>query len=335
MHLLQGSRIKPNLIIETAPGGQGQRSLSEIVSTWALPLLLALTIGIAALTTSGFLTFDNLRGILINTSVVGIAAVALTPVTLSGNLVSLGLSQQAMLSSVMFIALLGTGTPLLLAAAITIVALALVGFGQGLFISLGLNPMITTLAAGAIIFGFATLATRGVVVTAPKADFAWIALSSALGLPLPIYLFAGFTILVTVLLGNTALGRNMLLVGANRETARLSGLSQRSATVAAFAIFGIGTAIAGIIVAAQSGQATTQDLAPLTGDVIAALLVGGTAIQGGYGSAIRSAFGALMITIFTNAMVLHNVDYGWRLASVGALVILMVSLLHTLRKKTS
>jgi ribose/xylose/arabinose/galactoside ABC-type transport system permease subunit len=274
-----------------------------------------------------------MRGILINTSVIGISAVGMTAVTLSGNLVSLAVSQQAMLSALVFLALLGAGSPLWVALLLTIVALTVVGLFQGVFVSAGLNPMITTLAVGAVIFGGATLATGGVVVSAPGADFRWLALSSPLGLPLPIYIFIVFTVIVTLVMDRSVLGRKTLLVGANPRTARLSGLSFQTATLAAFALLGIGTALSGIVTAAQTGQITTEDLSTLTSDVIAAVLVGGTAIQGGFGSPLRSALGALMIAIFTNVMVLHDFAHGWRMAAVGVLVVGMVSLLHVLRKK--
>lgn len=309
------------------------RKFAELATRWSLPLLLVVTLILAALTTPGFFSFENMRGILINTSVIGVAAVGMTAVTLSGNLVSLAVTQQTMLSALVFLALLSGGVPIFFALLLTVLALILVGLFQGAFVSAGLNPMITTLAVGAVIFGGATLGTGGVVVSAPNADFRWIALSSPLGLPLPIYIFIAFAILVTVLFDRTILGRETLLVGANPKTARLSGLSFSRVTLAAYALLGIGTALAGMIVAAQTGQVTTEDLPTLTGDVIAAVLVGGTAIQGGFGSPLRSALGALMIAIFTNVMVLHDFAHGWRMAAVGALVVVMVSILHVLRKK--
>lgn len=309
------------------------RRNAELATRWSLPLLLVVTLIVAALTTPGFFSFENLRGIFINTSVIGIAAVGMTAVTLSGNFVSLAVTQQTMLSALVFLAVLSAGLPTPVAILVTIVALIAVGLFQGAFVSAGLNPMITTLAAGAVIFGGATLVTGGVVVSAPAADFRWIALSSPLGLPLPIYVFIVFTILVTLVIDRSVLGRTTLLVGANRQTARLSGLSFSRATLAAFALMGIGTALSGMVVAAQTGQITTEDLPTLTSDVIAAVLVGGTAIQGGFGSPLRSALGALMIAIFTNIMVLHDFAHGWRMAAVGLLVVVMISLLHVLRKK--
>ena len=61
--------------------------------------------------------------------------------------------------------------------------------------------------------------------------------------------------------------------------------------------------------------------------------MGGTAIQGGFGSPLRSALGALMIAIFSQALLLHDFTHGVRLAAIGALVVVTVSVLHVIRKK--
>lgn len=332
----QSTQPKPGADSRVGEAGsdvrRGQRT-AELAANWSLPILLLVVVVVAALTTPEFFSFQNIRGILINTSVIGVAAVGMTAVTLSGNLVSLAVTQQTMFGALVFLATLGAGAPWFIAGLLTVVVLTIIGLFQGVFVSLGLNPMITTLAVGAVIFGGATMWTGGTVVSAPEADFRWLALASPLGLPLPIFIFAGFTLLVWLLIDKTLLGRETLLVGANRATARLSGLSFRRATLVAFALLGIGTALSGIIVAAQNGQATTEDLATLTQDVIAAVLVGGTAISGGFGSPWRSAVGALMIAIFTNVMVLHNFSHGWRMTAVGLLVVVMVGVLHVLRKK--
>ena len=89
---------------------------------------------------------------------------AMTPVTLSGNFVSLGISQSAMLAMVSFVALLGAGWPQLPAILIVVVGLVVVGVLQGAIVAAGLNPVITTLAAGAIIFGVVSELTGGGIV---------------------------------------------------------------------------------------------------------------------------------------------------------------------------
>lgn len=302
------------------------------VARLSLLILLVLLLIVATITTPGFFTFDNLRAILINTSVVGIVAVGMTPVTLSGNFFSLGASQSTMLATLIFLTIVGSGQPIPLAIIVTVVSLIAIGVLQAIVVAAGLNPVITTLAAGSIIFGIATLVTGGKVVTANGASITSIATGSFLGLPVPVYVFVAFTLLVTFLVDRTVPGRRVTLLGSNKESAKISGISTWTTTIWAFGAMSVGIAIAGVISAAQLGQVTPSDLPSLTIDTVAAVLVGGTAIQGGEGSPLRSAIGALIIVILGNVMLLQGLPTGIRTFGVGLLVVIMVSLLHVLRK---
>ena len=105
--------------------------------------LAAVAIVIAIAVTPSFLTVDNIRAILRNASIVGIVAVAMTPITLSGNFVSLAISQSAMLAMVSFVAMVGAGWPQPVAILVVIAGLVVVGVLQGIVVASGLNPIIT------------------------------------------------------------------------------------------------------------------------------------------------------------------------------------------------
>ena len=302
-------------------------------------LPLAIVIGLAAVAiiiaiavTPSFLTVDNIRAILRNASIVGIVAVAMTPITLSGNFVSLAISQSAMLAMVSFVAMVGAGWPQPLAILVVIAGLIVVGVLQGIVVASGLNPVITTLAAGAIIYGIVSEITGGGIVRAGDYLISWGS-STVVGIPIQVLVFLIFTILVTILMSRTVTGRETMLVGANRATARISGISFTRVTIVSFAIFSIGLALAGILNGAAFNQSTARSFPNLTIDVIAALLVGGTAIQGGQGSPLRSAGGALLIAVISDMMVLNDFSTGGRLAVQGGVVVVIVVLLDQLRRR--
>lgn len=299
---------------------------------WALPIILMLLVLVAGLTTPGFASLDNLSAILVSASVVGIVAVGMTPVTLSGNFFSLAASNSVVLAAILFMSVFGATRQVLLAFLVTIVVLIGVGIAQGLVVAAGLNPVITTLAVGAILYGIVTIATGGTLTTTQGADMRWIALTRWFGLPLPVYIFIAFTIITWFVVERTVVGRRFILLGANRESARISGASARITTVWAFLVMSVGMAIAGIVAAAQLQQVRATDLPNLTMDTVAAVLVGGTAINGGEGSPLRSAIGAVLIVALGNIMVLHGLPTGFRILGVGALVVIVVLLLHFLRK---
>lgn len=292
----------------------------------------AIAIVVAIFVTPGFLTVDNLRAILRNAAIVGIVAVAMTPITLSGNFLSLGIGESAMLAMVTFVGLVALGWPQPLAILAVLAVLIAAGLVQGLLVAAGLNPIITTLAAGAIIFGIVSEITGGGIVRSGVGALPW-GTSTVLGVPVQVLVFLVFTAIVTTVMSRTTIGRETVLVGANRRTAAISGISATKVTLVAFAIFSIGLAIAGILNGAAFGQATARSFPDLAIDVIAALLVGGTAIQGGRGSPLRSAMGAVLIAIVSNMMVLNDFSTGGRLAVEGAVVVAIVVLLEVVRRR--
>jgi ribose transport system permease protein len=314
----------------TAPSHRG--SLVRFVNNYTLPLLLVAVFAVSALSTPDFATFANVRAILINTSIVGTIAVSMTAITISGNFFSLGIASSTVLAGIIFLAVSGlTGSALAGLGAAVLISVAL-GVMQGLIVGAGLNPVITTLAVGSVIYGLVAITTKGAVVTAGSVDVAWLATWTFLEIPLPVYIFVLFTAVAWFLTEHTLIGRNIHLLGANRATARNSGISPQATTIWAFISFGVGLGVAGALNASQLHQMQANDLAGLTMDVIAAVLVGGTAVSGGEGSPTRSALGALLIVALGNIMLLHGLDAGWRVFLVGGIVVVLVVVLHVLRK---
>lgn len=319
--------------VAAAPPPQvAKASRSDRVPLVTIGAVVLVAIVVAVAMTPNFLSVDNVRAILRNASIVGIVAVAMTPITLSGNFVSLGTQQAAMASSVGFVALVGSGWSPALAIAVMVCALVLVGVLQGFVVAAGLNPVITTLAVGAIIFGIVSDATNGGIVRVKDHPVSW-GDSTLLGVPLEVLVFALFAAAVWAFMQKTVTGREAMLAGANKDTADVSGISFRRVTIVAFVIFSIGLAIAGVLNGAGFGQATVNSFGTLSIDVIAAILVGGTAIQGGYGSPLRSAAGAVLIAVISNIMVLNDFSTGGRLAVQGAVVVAVVILLEFLRRR--
>ena len=299
-------------------------------ATLGLPLVVLLIILLGGITNSDFLTGDNIRAMLLSAAVTGIVAVGMTMITLSGNFVSLGTQQSAMLGAIVFAAAVGQGWNVALVILLVVALLMVIGVAQGIIVSLGLNPVITTLAAGAIIYGTVASITKGEVVTFGGNEQPWLN-ADPLGIPLPIVVFGVVTAIASLIVSRTIIGRHMVLIGASRATAETSGISVRATTIWAFALFTVAVALAGILTTGQLGQANVDVLGTLTIDAIAAVLVGGTAIQGGEGSPLRSAVGAIIIALITNLMILNGFSQGGRQAAVGAVVVGVVIMLQILR----
>lgn len=310
------------------PAVAGVRRAARGWAPW-LVVVIALIV-VAAVATPGFATGANLRAILQAAALTGIVAVTMTPLTMSGNLASLSTQQSAVLGAVLFAQLVTDGWNTPLAVLVVLGVVVLTGVVQGLVVAAGLNPIITTLAVGSMLAGIVAGTTQTTSISLTDRPLAWLGGTGPLGVPVPVLFFILVTAVVTWLMRSTVLGRRTQLSGANRATAALSGIPLRSTVIWAFVIVSAGAALAGVIGAAQVGYANSLLFSTMTFDVIAAVVVGGTAIRGGYGSPLWSAGGAVLISVINNLLLLHGLAYGVRIAIVGLLVVLSIAALQVL-----
>jgi simple sugar transport system permease protein/ribose transport system permease protein len=282
-----------------------------------------------------FLSYDNLLAVMRSASLVGIAAVGMTFITLTGNFVSLSTEQTAIISGILYALALSNGWPVLLAALVTFGAAMAIGLVQGAIVALGMNPIVTTLGAGAAVFGLANVLTNNRTVNTRTSADDWIGTARPLGIPTQVIAFVALTAITMLVLSRTRFGRRVMLMGANRAAATATGLKVAATTIIAFVLASAFCALCGIMVISQVGQAKTTNFEGFTIDVVAAVLVGGTAIQGGEGSTLRTAMGAIFIALLANFMLIRGYSYGVRLVITGVIVALAVVGFHLLRTRNA
>ncbi len=282
-----------------------------------------------------FLTQDNLLQSVRSAALIGIAALGTTFITIAGCYFSLAVQQTAMVCAICFAGTLSLGWGVVPALLVTLLLALVLGLVQGYLVGIGANSIILTLGAGVVIYGLAALATDNKVVRAGTDVAEWIGRARPLGIPMQTYALLLFTVLAHIVLTRTRLGRLIMLVGTNKQAARATGLSSMKATVAAFAFASIAAGICGIFLAAQIGQGRVDQFSTLNFEVIAAVLVAGTAIEGGEGSALRTTMGTIFIALLNNLLLLSRQPYGIRIFVMGLCVVLGVSLFHLLRQRTS
>lgn len=312
---------------DTPAGGIGG---ARSVRDYAVPAMSG--IGLVALfvfgatATPGFLGVDNLLNIVRAAAIIGTVALGMTFITISGNFFSLSVAETAAFAAVMFAGLMRAEVPIGLTILAVLAFAVGVGLIQGAFVGRGANPIITTLGAGAVLFGLTALITDNRTINIGSDMAEWLGRGRPVGIPNQTWLFVVLTIVGTIILSRTRLGRQIYLVGANRAAARASGISITGATLFAFAASAVTAALAGIMTASQFSQGSTTQFADLTIPVVAAVLVGGTAIAGGQGSMLRTMLGAVFIALLQNIMLLRGIETGWRLLLTGAIVAFAVSL---------
>lgn len=296
------------------------RSLRGLFTGLAALGLVVLVV--LALTTDRFLTVENIKAILSSASIVGIMALGLTFITLIGSLVSLAIAATAVMGAMVFLVELNLG--LVPALAISMAAGAAVTALQGLIIGAwGANPVILTIGAGFLLSGITTKASAGVIVQPTGGG--WETLNSTpLGVPLGVYVMVALALLFQFVLKRTVLGRRVILIGENRQAARAAGMRIPRITAIAFAIAGASFALGGAFLGAFNKGASAQLEGTTTFDVIAAVLVGGTLISGGRGSALRTLAGAIIIATISDLLLLRGFDTGAQVLLKGVLVVLVV-----------
>jgi ribose transport system permease protein len=332
-----GAAVASTVAVKLGLGGDATRAFDRrryVAPVLVLGAVIALLV-VGGITTPAFLGWDNIQVIIRAASITGIIALGMTFITLSGNFFSLSVAQTASLTAILFAFAMRDGWPLAAALVAALLASIVIGAVQGGVVALGVNPIVTTLGAGGALYGFAAWITNNEIISFKTGSGVWVGQGRPLGIPTQSWAFVILTVVGIIVLRKTRFGRQVMLVGANRNTARAAGVRIGQVTLAAFVLSSLAAGIAGIFVASQIRQGIVTQFNGAEFEAIAAILVGGTAVQGGQGSLLRTAIGTLFIGLLTNFMVLRNYTYGVRTLVVGAVVVIAVSLFHVLRTRTS
>lgn len=274
-----------------------------------------------AIATPGFLSRPNLIAIANGASLVGCVAIGMSFVTISGNLMSFSLGATASATAVAFMATLPLG--LLPALALTLAFGAALTAAQGFLVGwLGANPIIVSMAAFALILGFADQVV-GAKVDAPNELYVFLK-GRLDGVPIGFLIFLAAAVAAQCILSSTVLGHRIRLVGSNRRAAEAAAVRVSGVLTAAYALAGLFTALAGILLAVRYDSGDMQMGTGFEYQAIAAVLVGGTAVEGGRGSIVRTVAGVLAIGTMGAIAFLWGASIEWQRLIVGLAVLVVV-----------
>jgi ribose transport system permease protein len=279
---------------------------------------------VLSVASSAFLSKDNLLNVLQANSDIGIAACAGTLVIVAGG-IDLSVGATYALAGVLSAKLaISTGVEVGILAGIG--AGIAVGLLNGLVVTVGrVNPLVGTLAGAIIIGGAAEVAAGQELLTPEAAAFVDLGRNSLLGVKYSIWLFALAAVVFTILLSRARLGREIKVVGANAEAARLSGIAVGRVRCLTYMLSGLAAAVAGVVAVSESGQAQSNiGGIPFVLSVIAAIAVGGTSLRGGEGAIWRTLVGVLFLGLVNNGLGLLNVDVVYYQFFTGLLILAAV-----------
>lgn len=294
-----------------------------------------------AATADNFLTWFNFKTIIRDAALVGIMAIGLTFVTLSGNFFLLSMKETAALSIIAFATCMAAGWGFPLSFLVTMAIAVVAGGLQGALIGLGGNPIVVTLGAGGLFFGIGSWWSENLVISYRRPHGAeWLGTGSFIG-DIPNITVAFIIIAVTaeLVLRYTTFGRQVYLVGANRAAGRATGHENFGMAIKCCAIASVCSAFVAVAFSGQVSSAHVNYFSSEFGSsgdmtimVIAIVMVGGNSIMGGYGSTLRTSLGAIFISTVDNMMVLHGFQSGPRVLAVGLMIVFSIIVFALVRR---
>jgi len=311
------------------------------------PVLGLIALCIAGTLLNGdFATIDNLMNVLTRTAFIGIIAVGMTFVIISGGIdLSVG-SMAALIAGCMIYFMnqlaMGMGgdlapiTMLVLGIAMALVLGAGFGLMHGLLISKGnIEPFIVTLGTLGIFRAVLTYLADGGALTLDStlSDlYSPVYYTSVLGAPIPIWIFLIVAAAGAIILNRTTFGRHVQAIGSNEQVARYAAINVDRVKIATYMLLGVCVGIATVLYVPRLGSAT-----PTTGllwelEAIAAVVVGGTALKGGEGRIVGTVIGAILLSVISNILNLTSIISVYLNAAVQGVVIIAVAFLQRGRK---
>jgi ribose transport system permease protein len=298
-------------------------------------VLLALVV-VSAFTIEGFLSGQNVRAILLFAAFLGIAAIGQTLVALLGGL-DLSIPFVIGAANIALLSLIGLGVPSLVAFGFVLALGAAFGLLNGvLSYRLQGQALILTLGTGFSLAGFVQ------ILTAIGSEFAgtvfgtvpaWLTNFAAMngrtfGLAVPptILLWIVLAVVVIVALRYSAWGRNLYALGGNRRAARLAGISEFKYWTLAYTLSGFFAALTGALLLGWSGGAFIGVGDPYLFTTLAAVVIGGTSLLGGYGGYGFTVIGVLVLQVLSSFLIGVGLHYEWQQFIFGLLIVPMVAL---------
>jgi len=317
-----------------------QQIFAENSALFALILLFVIAVMLEGIT---FLNIRNISNILLNNSIVGVIALGMTLVIISGGI---DLSVGAQLASTGLIAIMVSNTTgsVILGLVVAIAVGALMGLLTGTIIAkFKIPPFITTLGLMQIYRSIAQHNLNGGGLSVDRESAGnFLNISNTrifetnyfIGIPLPVIYWVVLAVAIHIVLTRTSFGRHIIAIGSNEKASNLSGINVIKVKLGVYMLSGALVAIASIIEASRIGSmnssvsGTSYEL-----QAIAAVVIGGTAMSGGRGKISGTFFGMLTLGMINNMMNLMGMPPFFVAAIQGGIIILAVLLQRSVATK--
>lgn len=282
--------------------------LRSIATKYGILFVCIILCAFFAVLSPAFLTSENIFNILRQVSIVGITAVGMTFVMLTGG-IDLSVGSIIGVAAVTASELMVLGVNPVLATIIALLICLILGFINAFFINvLKIPPLITTLGTSTALRGVAFLITDGLPVFGFSESYTVIGQGYLWFIPIPVIIMVVTFLLGYVVLNKMKYGRYIYGIGGNEEATRLSGINVNKIKYLVYSISGLLSGLAGIVLLSRINSGQPKSGQGYEMDVITAVVLGGVSISGGEGKIGFVIVGVLIMGILANGMILINVN---------------------------
>ncbi|MGO5051245.1 ABC transporter permease [Lachnospiraceae bacterium LCP25S3_G4] len=295
--------------------------------------ILLLMIAFLGIKSEFFFTFKNLRNILNQSSIYLILSVGMTFVICSGG-IDLSVGSVMAMSGLIMACCMNASVPVGLSIVIGLLSSTFLGMLNGCIISfLNINPFIGTLSMMSIMRGIVILITDGKPVYGFTREFTFWG-SGKVGPANPPIIMAILVVVIgSILLERTKFGNYCFFHGSNEAALYRAGINTKWCRICIYSLSAFCAGVAGFIVSARLNTAE-----PLAGqgyemDAIAAVVLGGTSMQGGQGSISGTVIACLVLNVMRNGLTMLSISSNYQTLLTGIIVLIAVAISEIQNKK--
>ena len=300
--------------------------LSWLKSQYALYILAALLLVATITRGTIFWSGTNLTNLLLQMSIIGVVVLAELIVVLTGG-IDISVGSALGLAAVVAAGMFG-GPSIFLGLLIALIVGGVIGALNGWMVAFrGLEPFIVTLGMLALARGLVYAYGNGIPILPKVAStYATIGQTTVLGIPVLALIWVAAVAGIGFALNRTVWGRRVYAVGSNKEAARASGIPVKSVLWSVYILAGLLVGLGGWMFLCRFGAGTSTAGNLMELEAIAAVVIGGARLTGGYGKVFGAVVGTIIFAVIANPLSLLNVSTFLQDAFRGALILVAVTL---------
>jgi ribose transport system permease protein len=327
-------------VMQTLGAAQRAKGMAAIMAVFkmretGLIAIILLLIVVMSFASPYFLTWVNIRTVVMAFAVEGIVVVGMTILLISGG-IDLSVGSVTALAMVIAGWLFLSGVDPWVASLIAIACCTGIGAFMGFFVTrIGLHHFIVSLAMMVIARGICLLGTGGRplgLYTLPP-EFKFIGQGSIGPIPVVIVTFLVVVVVFDILLRRTTMFRKVFYTGSNERAAAYSGIRTKRVIFATTTLCSALAGVAGVIYMARFGSAQPTFGLGMELNVIAAAVIGGASLNGGTGTILGAILGAALLSLVSSSLALLDVSVYWQDIIRGSILLAAVTIDHFLNKR--